>query len=377
MNFVTRHNSGICVLPSCPKQKKPNTGPFEIRTSTRIIFKVNVTVTEMFEDLDPLLSLNTSSTTYRCKLPLVEGMVLVVLNILGCVIGGTGNLITCATIYTTDSLHTISSYYICGLAATDLLVTLLAQPMVVAILLRKTTHGQYLIQVEYAARLIGNTSCSASILTLSFMSLDRCAVILKPLRYRRFMTTSKLKIIFTVVWSLSLVAPALDAFISDKTVYTTYVVVGVIFCYAIILTCYCLIFLQMKKQSKTRLRLQNGNQGAINAALEVEKKLAKTVGLVIGVFTVFWAPFLYELVTSPEVNYGPAYIWSVTASLTNSSCNPLIYFYKGGTFRQPLKNMLNHRLGWIKWRHRISASVQKLPNEISSAPNLFIMSSTT
>ena len=311
----------------------------------------------MFEDLDPLLYLNISSIKYRCKLPLVEGITLVVLNILGSVLGGTGNLITCATIYTTDSLHIISSYYICGLAATDLLVTLIVQPMAVAILLRKTTHGECLIQVEYVARLVGNTSCSASILTLCLMSFDRCAVILKPLKYRRFMTISKLKIIFTTIWSLSLVAPALDAFVSDKNIYTTYVVVSVLLCYAIILTCYFLIFIKVRKQSKMRVQLQNGSQGGINASLEVEKKLAKTVGLVIGIFTLFWAPFLYHLASSPDVNYGAAYIWPVTTSLTNSSCNPLIYFNKGSTFRQPLKNMLNNRFGRIKLRHRISASV--------------------
>lgn len=325
----------------------------------------------MFKDLDILLSLNASSISYRCKLPFAEGTSLVIINILGCIMGSTGNIIISATIYSTARLHTISSYFICGLAATDLMVTLLVQPMAAAILLRKTTHGQCLIHVEYAARIFGNISCSASILTLCFMSLDRCVVILKPLKYRKHMTTTKLKIIFTFIWSLSLVSPALDAFVSDKKFYTLFTVIGIVICYAIISFSYFLIFVHVRRQSKLRLRLQGDNQSCrFSATSEAEKKLAKTVGLVMGVFTLFWAPFLYRMISFPNVNYGAAYIWCITAGMTNSSCNPVIYFYKGDTFRAPLKNMLIGRFGYTKWRrNRVGILIKQLPNEASLTPS--------
>ena len=171
------------------------------------------------------------------------------------------------------------------------------------------------------------------------MSIERCYAIVKPIKYKTVVTTRLMRPVLLVYWfSLSLIVPVLDAVVEDKFVYICYILSGIAVKFSVVIISYSIIFITVKRQNSLRKRdLQDYRQAA---SREKEKRLAKTIGLVIGLFTLFWLPFVLLIALEPSKNYGIAYITGVTASLANSAINPVIYFYRNSSFRQALKNIV-------------------------------------
>lgn len=274
----------------------------------------------------------------RCTLTYLDGGLFIAVNTLISVIGSSGNIFVCLTVLFTPSLRVVSNYCIVNLALADLIVNILTEPLAIAIFVGKLDGTCYL-RAEHAARFIGNLSCAVSILTLATMSFDRCFVILKPMKYKQIVTPTRLKSILIFYWFLALNVPMLDAFVEDKLVYIYFILCGIIVMYSVVVICYSAIFITVQKQNSLRQRELQNHQ-AVNK--EKDKRLAKTIALVIGFFTVFWLPFGYHIATSPQKNYGVSYIAPVTASFANSAINPIIYFYRNKCFRDALRRILKN-----------------------------------
>ena len=73
---------------------------------------------------------------------------------------------------------------------------------------------------------------------------------------------------------------------------------------------------------------------------ESEKRTAKTIGVVITVFTLSWVPYGYVLVSDPEQHVNSFYIWAVAIAMTNSAVNLVIYFFSSKDFRESSKQVL-------------------------------------
>lgn len=274
----------------------------------------------------------------RCTLTHLDGGVFIAVNSLISVIGSSGNIFVCLTVLFTPNLRVVSNYCIVNLAVADLIVNILTQPLVISIFVGKL-DGTCYVRAEHAARFIGNLSCAVSILTLATMSLDRCFVILKPMKYKRIVTPTSLKSILIFYWFLALFVPLLDAFVEDKLVYIYFILSGIIVMYSVVIICYSAIFITVQRQNSLRQRELQNHQ-AVNR--EKDKRLAKTIALVIGFFTIFWMPFGYHIAKSPQKNYGVSYIAPVTASFANSAINPIIYFYRNKCFRDALRRILKN-----------------------------------
>ena len=191
----------------------------------------------------------------------------------------------------------MSNYCIVNLALADLIVNILTEPLAIAIFVGKL-EGICYVRAEHAARFIGNLSCAVSILTLATMSVDRCFVILKPMKYKQVVVPSLLKSMLIFYWFLAFIVPVLDAFV--KHVYIYLILCGIIVLYSVVIICYSAIALAVQKQNSLRQRELQNHQ-AVNK--EKDKRLAKTIALVIGFFTLFWMPLIgYHIATSPEKN---------------------------------------------------------------------------
>ena len=300
----------------------------------------------------------------RCTLTYLDGGLFIAVNSLISVTGSLGNIFVCLTVLFTPSLQVMSNYCIVNLALADLIVNLLTEPLAIAIFVGKL-EGTCYVRAEHAARFIGNLSCAVSILTLATMSFDRCFVILKPMKYKQVVVPSLLKSMLIFYWFLALIVPVLDAFVEDKHVYIYFILCGIIVLYSVVIFCYSAIFIAVQKQNSLRQRELQNHQ-AVNK--EKDKRLAKTIALVIGFFTVFWMPFGYHIATSPEKNYGVSYIAPVTASFANSAINPLIYFYRNKCFRDALRGILSncHRRNTVT---PLPASL-KNPTNSNAAPTV-------
>ncbi len=112
-----------------------------------------------------------------------------------------GNLLVVAAVLTTVKLQTVTNTFIVSLAVADLLVGVFVLPFSNANeVLRYWTFGPIWCSVWLA---VDVWLCTASILNLCAISLDRYLAISKPFKYPNLMTPKRGKILVALVWVLS------------------------------------------------------------------------------------------------------------------------------------------------------------------------------
>ena len=284
-------------------------------------------------------STSPSATVEPCQLSVGHISGLLTVNILSAIIGTIGNLLVIGTVCTNSSLQIISNYWLASMAVADLLVNALGQPLFSVFLglqLRDECHDF----VSQFFRLIANMSCSASVLHLCLISIDRCLVILRPHDFRTYRTKKRFKIALVFAWTLPIIYGILRLTVSKKgTSYFTVVAVGI--CYLIIILCYSLIILKVRKQgSATLKRLRGQSRRSAPSEHMVERRVTVTIAIVVVIFTVCWFPLLYLRSAFAEANFGVAYNWARTLALSNSSMNPWIYCFRIAEFRDTYRRLI-------------------------------------
>ena len=288
------------------------------------------------ENISQVYNDTTLSSGAKCLLPYDVGLVMASINIVMGICGTVGNFLVVFAVFFTPALQTISNKFICSLALADLLVTMCGQPLL-AVLQIGRTRALCLEEVEFVFRLVGNFSCAVSFLNLCFVSIDRCVAILKPLQYKTLMTMGKLKAMLSVVWLLPAVYTVLRLTINKKaTSYFTVLMFAL--GYVTILICYSVIFVTVWRQAVKRRRLQSIRTQS--RSHEGEKRLAKTLAVVIGVFTIAWMPLFYLRMRAPDKNYGIAYNWARTVAMSSSAINPVIYCFRNVQYRSAFRNII-------------------------------------
>ena len=267
----------------------------------------------------------------------VYGMMAV--NILSTIIGTVGNVLVIGTVRTNFALQIISNYWLVSMAVADLFVTALGQPLF-SVFLGLQIGGECNVIVSQVFRLIANMSCSASVLHLCFISIDRCLVILRPHDFRIIRTKKRFKIALAIAWTLPVIYGVLRLTVS-KTATSYFTVIAVGLCYMAIIVCYTLIILKVRKQGSATLRRFRSQTGR-NVASEhvVERRVTVTIAIVVVIFTVCWFPLLYLRSAFAEENFGVAYNWARALALTNSSMNPWVYCFRIGEFREAYRRLL-------------------------------------
>ncbi|KAL9974833.1 hypothetical protein ACROYT_G011925, partial [Oculina patagonica] len=134
------------------------------------------------------------STDEDCSLPLGHGIALMMVNSLGAVIGTFGNILVCIAVLTSPHLRRSSNFLLVSLAIADLIVTMVCEPLVVAIMGKRALVHDCASSLELAYVVSSNLSCAASIMHLSAISVDRFVAVIYPLRHGRIMKNYGLKV---------------------------------------------------------------------------------------------------------------------------------------------------------------------------------------
>uniref|UniRef100_A0A8D0GGV0 5-hydroxytryptamine receptor 1D n=1 Tax=Sphenodon punctatus TaxID=8508 RepID=A0A8D0GGV0_SPHPU len=112
------------------------------------------------------------------------------------------NAFVIITIFLTRNLHTPANYLIGSLAVTDLLVSILVMPISIAYTVSHTwTFGQIVCDIWLSSDI---TCCTASILHLCVIALDRYWAITDALEYTKRRTASRAALMIAVVWVISI-----------------------------------------------------------------------------------------------------------------------------------------------------------------------------
>lgn len=281
---------------------------------------------------------DTAPSLDACLLPVKHIIALIPINILSIIIGTIGNALVIGTVYTNTALQIISNFWLASMAIADLMVTALGQPLLVAFWALQVNR-ECNEPVSETFRLVGNMSCSASVLHLCFISVDRCLVIVRPLHSKKIRTLRRFKIAVAIAWTIPIIYGVLRMTISRKaTSYFT--VIAAALCYLTIITCYTLIIVKVWNRKPEILRSSTSGQARQSATHLVERRVTVTIAIVVVVFTICWVPLLYLRSAYAKSNIGVAYNWARTVALTNSAMNPWIYCFRMAEFRATYKKLL-------------------------------------
>ena len=263
-----------------------------------------------------------------------------------------GNLLVITVILCRKTLRTRSNYLICSLAATDLLVGLISQPMVAARLLLQPLWNNCM--VANISTYIGGVLCGASACTLCVISYNRYLHIVKWKTYHLCMSRRKLSILIAICWIWPCNGSLFILFPSTKKIHYILLIIMTFVVVTCIVACYRGIysFIREKRRVFASNRApQNSSNGEL-AQWKRNSNLAISSAIVIGCFAVCWLPFavcmIYVTVldvtgklhaTHNGTLIAFRYITS-TIGICNSSINPLIYCWRNKALRVATKEFL-------------------------------------
>ncbi|KAM4770996.1 trace amine-associated receptor 3-like [Rhinophrynus dorsalis] len=274
-----------------------------------------------------------------------------------------GNLGLIISITHFKQLHSPTNFLILSMAATDFFLGLLIMPYsMVRSVERCWYFGNMFCKIHYSFDLMLSV---ISIFHLCSIAIDRFYAVCYPLHYPTKMTIPVIKKMVFFCWS----APAIFAFgvvISNSHVsgikgYEVLVacfnlcpitfnklwsVIMFFTCFfapgSVMVGIYVKIFVVSQRHAKI-LKSVTGNKNTLattQISKKTDRKAAKTLGIVMGVFLSCWLPVFVTIIVDPFLNFStPEVLFDALNWLgyINSTCNPLIYGFFYPWFRKALK----------------------------------------
>ncbi|KAM9840328.1 5-hydroxytryptamine receptor 1B-like [Aulostomus maculatus] len=311
------------------------------------------------------------------------------------------NAFVIATIYRSRKLHTPANFLIASLAVTDLLVSVLVMPVSALYTVSQTwTLGQVICDIWLSSDI---TCCTASILHLCVIALDRYWAVTDAVEYSRKRTPARAAGMVASAWVIA-VCISLPPFFwrqvkaeevtscnvnTDHVFYTVYSTFGAFYIPTLLLLAlYGRIYAEARKRilkqahgkpgkRLTSAHLISGSPGSVasntslsygatdasssshvqvavsDALLEKkrisaarEKKATKTLGVILGAYIVCWLPFFIYTLLVPACpaclrpELFDAFTW---LGYVNSLVNPVIYTMANDDFQRAFHRLLRFR----------------------------------
>ncbi|KYB26242.1 orexin receptor type 2 isoform X1 [Tribolium castaneum] len=126
--------------------------------------------------------------------------ILVILHSLVFIIGIIGNILVCVAVYRNHTMRTVTNYFIVNLAVADFLVILFCLPP--SVVWDVTVTWFFGVTMCKIVLYFQSVSVTVSVLTLTFISIDRWYAICFPLKFKS--TTGRAKTAIGIIWIVAL-----------------------------------------------------------------------------------------------------------------------------------------------------------------------------
>ncbi|KAL1266801.1 hypothetical protein QQF64_002476 [Cirrhinus molitorella] len=317
---------------------------------------------------------------------LALGLVLVLFIIFGVM----GNILVILSVVCHRHLRSVTHYFIANLAVADLLLSSVVLPFSAASeALDRWVFGRPLCNAWTALDVL---CCTASILSLCVISVDRCMAVSYPLRYPSLATGQRALAAVVALWALSAAISVGPLFgwrepmpedesvcrVNEEPGYAIFSAACSFYVpLAVILAMYCRVYVVARKKTRSmskgrqtnglkehgvtlRIHCRNAQQASRKEEaaraknshfafmrllkFSQEKKAAKTLGIVVGCFVLCWLPFFLVLPISSifPSHRPPDTVFKITFWLGyfNSCLNPIIYPCFSQEFKKAFQNVL-------------------------------------
>ncbi|XP_022788836.1 dopamine receptor 2-like [Stylophora pistillata] len=280
----------------------------------------NVTAALGTEPLEPILQGTVASFVSAS---------LICLLIIGALIA---NTFVCLAVYKQRSARRITRYFIINLCLADIFITVISMPIWLIFLLYDSksavlTLGETFVEIWRHVDIMCGT---ASILSLTSISVDRYIAVSRPYTYVQAITTRRAMHIIGGIWVYSMtVALLIKPLRKYKGGYAIFVMcASFLLPSLIIIAAYGSMFRVAMRHTRglSRREEEESNHHHWHKEIKRHLKAAKTVAFVIGSFLCCWAPFIIVSVCFAFYTLDPTGA-SVTKWLAylNAVLNPVVY----------------------------------------------------
>jgi hypothetical protein len=321
---------------------------------------------------------NESSLLYGCngevtqRIQYSESIFISFILILMILIAIYGNLLVILAILKNQKLRMPRNSLLCSLAFIDLLSPLVrVLPIAISTIKGRWVFGCICCAISSAT---GVFFCSASILHMCAITIERYITIRNPLRSKVWMTQRKTNMALGFIWLLALMMgliPSLTSHVSlyfnDRILLCDYYLVFhpklsllmalLYFCLpnVLMVIVYQRIYRKIVVNNKMILSHQadttrHGNY--LNRRIRQEWKAVKMVIVVVGMFIILWLPyFSVTCVKSYYPDLLPSWVerFAITCAYLNSCCNFIVYSVMNKKLRSAFKELIPslHKLNAI------------------------------
>ncbi|XP_054427827.1 histamine H2 receptor [Pteronotus mesoamericanus] len=272
-----------------------------------------------------------------------------------------GNVVVCLAVGLTRHLRSLTNCFIVSLAITDLLLGLLVLPFSAVHQLSCTWNfGKVFCNIYTSLDVM---LCTASILNLFMISLDRYYAVTDPLRYPVLVTPTRVGVSLVVIWAVSITLSFLPIHLEwngksktsglNHTILSCKVQVNLVYglvdglvTFYVPLLVMCITYYRIFKIARDQAKRIHHVSSWKSATIR-EHKATVTLATVMGAFIVCWFPyftvFVYRGLRGDDaINkvFEAVVLW---LGYANSALNPILYAALNRDFRRAYQQLLRCR----------------------------------
>ena len=252
--------------------------------------------------------------------------------------GSFGNVLVILTVLKSPSLRGVPDLIISSLAFSDFTVCFIYLPLWIYGYNHFTSPAtQQGSPFKITKSFFGHCSLIASVTNMFAVTVDRVIAIRFPFKYLGIMTANTAYIIIAIVWFISLAAGVLYA----QKMFSKIILIG--YCIILMLctiSLYAYIFVIAKRQEN---KVQGMNVSTTRQ-LKTDKKAAKTIFIVVGVYALCWLPLLLlPAIVNPSkkpILFKKIFPWVQVVLASNSALNPYVYCVRSHKYRRQFGKLL-------------------------------------
>ena len=259
-----------------------------------------------------------------------------------------GNALILVALRKETSLHPPSKLLLSNLAATDLCVGLISEPLaaVISCMFVVSENWKICLYAIVVQFIISNALCLVSLLTLTAISVDRLLALLLGLRYRQVVTLKRVYLIVVTFWAVSAIFSIMQ-FLNFFIILVCSIIIFSL-CMVTSTFSYTKIFLTLRHhQNQVQDQVQQPNQAnQLNIA-----RYRKAVSTALCLKFTLLACYLPQVISTtliiyldPSSSVSLAFGFTTTLVFANSSLNPILYCWKIEEVRQAVKDTIRQVL---------------------------------
>ena len=267
------------------------------------------------------------------------------LNIFLCVIATIGNLLILVALRKVTSINPPTKLLCRCLAATDLCVGIIEQPLFVTVLLTDFASPTALHYVSVVYGGLNFILGGVSVMTAATISIDRLLALILGLSYKPTVSVKRVRIVLIMVWLASFSVGFSYCIGLHNVVYGTSFVVTLfsILTSVFSLTKIVLKLRQQQAQVQQRVEQEQVNGGGIPLNIARYKKMVHSVAWLQMAMIVCYMPSLTVILSrmvTQRVEKRFLYYSVMTVLFLNSSVNPILYIWRIREIQKEVKNTL-------------------------------------